>query len=198
MGLTLSDTQLQQCDEYLLLLDKWNRVHNLTSIQNFDDRVTKHLLDSLTIVPYLSNHRIIDIGSGAGLPGIPLAIYYPNYYFELLDANAKKTAFLDQCRRTLKLSNITVVHSRVEDYRPEKAFDTIICRAFSDLANIVSKTTHLCSNNAIILAMKGRFPQQELEQLVQHGLIYEVHPLTVPGLDAERHVVKILTGEAGG
>ena len=196
-GLNLTNEQIKLCEDYLSLLDKWNRVYNLTSIQTLEERVTKHLLDSFSVAPYIKGKRILDVGSGAGLPGIPLAIYYPDYLFTLLDANSKKTAFLAQCRRSLNLTNIDVIHHRIENYQVKDAFDSIICRAFSSLSDFVAQTRHLLADDGILLAMKGQYPQQELAELAQHGVIYQTHRLDVPGLDAQRHMV-IITGASSG
>lgn len=168
---------------YLSLLDKWNRAYNLTSVRDLPAMVSRHVLDSLAISPFIYGSRIIDVGSGAGLPGIPLAITHPNHQFVLLDSNGKKTRFLDEVKRSLGLNNVEVVQSRAENYHPSAAFDTVISRAFSDLAQMLNWTTHLIAENGIWLAMKGKYPQTELDMITNPS---RVHPYRVPGLEEER------------
>jgi 16S rRNA (guanine527-N7)-methyltransferase len=173
---------------FIALIEKWNKAYNLTAIRKRTDMVSLHLLDSLAIVPYLHGARIIDIGTGAGLPGIPLAIYVPERHFVLLDSNQKKTRFVQQAVLELKLKNVEVLHSRAEDYRPEQPFDTVLARAFAALPEIVQATRHLLAQHGILLAMKGRPPDDELAQLAAP---YSLHTLHVPGIDAERCLVRI-------
>lgn len=173
---------------YLTLLDKWNRAYNLTSVRDTPAMVKRHLLDSLAILPFLQGARIIDVGSGAGLPGIPLAISQPHCQFVLLDSNGKKTRFLEEVKRQLGLNNVEIVQNRVENYRPSTAFDTVVSRAFSDLAQMLHWTGHLTAENGIWLAMKGRHPETELAMIHQS---YQVHHYPVPGLEEERCAVII-------
>lgn len=179
--------------DYLLLLAKWNNAYNLTAIRDLPAMVTRHVLDSLAILPFISGKRIIDVGSGAGLPGIPLAIVQKECHFVLLDSNGKKTRFLEEVKRKLHLDNITIVQSRVEKYRPSQAFSCVTSRAFSDLAQMVGWTEHLLMPDGIWLAMKGRHPDTELSMI---HYPYEVHRYQVLGLDDERcaviikHVIK--------
>ncbi|MCK4608494.1 MAG: 16S rRNA (guanine(527)-N(7))-methyltransferase RsmG [Gammaproteobacteria bacterium] len=174
---------------YVELLQKWNKAYNLTAVREPAAIVTHHILDSLAIVPYIHGARVLDVGSGAGLPGIPLALALPDKEFVLLDSNGKKTRFLNQAKSVLALKNVTIVAERAERYQPAKLFDTIICRAFASLAEIVALTSHLLSANGQILAMKGKYPEQELQEVTNSAV---VHKLRVPGLDAERHLVCIL------
>ena len=185
-----SDQQLKQWRGYLALLRRWNRTYNLTAIEDDQAILTKHLLDSLSIAGFIKGERICDIGSGGGLPGIPLAILFPEKQFTLVDAVAKKTRFLRQVVTELKLANVQVVHARVEAYRPAYRFDQVICRAFSSLSEFVSVTGHLLAKNGEWLAMKGKLPVEELAALGKK-MAYTVHPLIVPGLDAERHLIQI-------
>lgn len=174
--------------DYLFLLAKWNNSYNLTAIRDLTAMVTRHLLDSLAILPYVRGSRVIDVGTGAGLPGIPLAILLPQYHFVLLDSNGKKIRFLQEVKRKLKLSQVEIIQSRVENYQPELKFDTVISRAFSDLAQMVCWTNHLLADQGVWLAMKGRYPQTELT-MINHP--YQVHHYQVPGMSDERCAVII-------
>jgi 16S rRNA (guanine527-N7)-methyltransferase len=173
---------------YINLLSKWNSTYNLTAIRDIDSMVNKHLLDSLAILPWIHGAHIIDVGTGAGLPGIPLAIANPLKQFTLLDSNGKKTRFLTEVKRQLDLKNIEIVQSRVENYQPEVTFDTVISRAFSSLDQMIHWTKHLIHDQGIWLAMKGRAPSDELKQL-QHP--YQVEEYSVSGLEGDRCVVII-------
>jgi 16S rRNA (guanine527-N7)-methyltransferase len=172
---------------FLTLLQKWNKTFNLTAIPN-QQMLVQHLLDSLSIAPYLTAAHIIDIGSGAGLPGIPLALAFPQKQFVLLDSVGKKTAFLHQAKATFKIDNVTVVQSRVEQYQPTQCFDGVVCRAFGTVDDIVEKTQHLICEHGHWLIMKGENPKDELANV---HLPYKVDRLIVPGLHAERHLVTI-------
>lgn len=175
--------------EYVTELMNWNRVYNLTSVRKPTDIVTRHILDSLTILPYLHGERILDIGTGAGLPGIPLAIACPDREFVLLDSSSKKLRFVQQTLGILNLDNVTLEDCRVEEYQPEVLFDTVICRAFSDLPDFYRYAARLCSSGGRMLAMKGVYPMTEVECLKDKSVIDDVVSLKVPGLDAERHLV---------
>jgi 16S rRNA (guanine527-N7)-methyltransferase len=175
--------------EYVSELMNWNRVYNLTSVRKPTDIVTRHILDSLTILPHLHGDRILDIGTGAGLPGIPLAIACPEREFVLLDSSSKKLRFVHQTLGILKLDNVTLEDSRVEEYQPEVLFDTVICRAFSDLPDFYRYAARLCTTGGRMLAMKGVYPMTEVECLQDKSVIDDVVSLKVPGLDAERHLV---------
>jgi 16S rRNA (guanine527-N7)-methyltransferase len=177
--------------EYVTELMNWNRVYNLTSVRKPTDIVTRHILDSLTIVEHLRGDRILDIGTGAGLPGIPLAIACPEREFVLLDSSSKKLRFVQQTLGILKLDNVSLENVRIDDYRPEVLFDTTICRAFSDLPDYYRNASHLCNEGGRMLAMKGVYPMTEIECLEDTGAVADVIPLKVPGLDAERHVVSM-------
>lgn len=192
LGISLTSEQAVLGVTYLELLCKWNQHYNLTAVRDIEQMLSKHLLDSLSLAPYVEASPVLDIGTGAGLPGIPLAIYYPEFEFFLLDSNSKKTAFLQQCKQSLSLANVTVVNARLEQFQSKQPFAVITSRAFSGLASIVSKTEHLCCNETTLLAMKGRLPTDELVDLA--GFRYEVIPLDVPGLDAQRHLIKIKLG----
>lgn len=174
--------------QYLLLLNKWNSAYNLTAIRKPEEMVTKHIFDSLAILPWAQGQRLLDVGTGAGLPGIPLAITKPESQFVLLDSNGKKVRFLQEVKRQLGLRNIEVVQSRVENFHPTLGFDTVISRAFSTLEQMIYWTAHLIRPEGIWLAMKGRHPDTELET-IHHP--YTVEPYTVAGIDGERCCVLI-------
>jgi 16S rRNA (guanine527-N7)-methyltransferase len=182
--------------EYVTELMNWNRVYNLTSVRKPTDIVTRHILDSLTILPYLHGERILDIGTGAGLPGIPLAIACPDREFVLLDSSSKKLRFVQQTLGILNLDNVTLEDCRVEEYQPEVLFDTVICRAFSDLPDFYRYAARLCSTGGRMLAMKGVYPMTEVECLKDKSVIDDVVSLKVPGLDAERHLVIMHASES--
>lgn len=174
--------------QYLLLLDKWNAAYNLTAIRDLETMVTKHLLDSLAILPWVHGELILDVGTGAGLPGIPLAIAQPERQFVLLDSNGKKVRFLQEVKRQLALPNLEVVQFRVENYHPKQGFDTVLSRAFSSLEQMIFWTQHLISQEGVWLAMKGRYPDEELSHLDKN---YRVHTYAVKGLESERCCVVI-------
>ena len=193
LKLTLDENQIEQLLDFIKLLEKWNKAYNLTAIRNKEAMVSLHLLDSLAIVPFIEGKSVIDIGTGAGLPGIPLAIYFPDIHFTLLDSNAKKTRFVQQALLELKIKNVSVCHNRVEDYHPGHYFDTVITRAFASLTDIVAWTGHLINEQGVLLAMKGQSTDiPELE-----GAKTTLIPINVPGIGAERCLVKIqLTKES--
>ena len=175
--------------QYLRLMQRWNRAYNLTAILDIEKMIMLHIIDSLSISPYLHGDRIIDIGTGAGLPGIPLALMHPKKNITLLDSNNKKTRFLTQVAIDLKIKNIEIISSRCENYHPELRFDSILSRAFASLAIMLQTTQHLLKEDGRFLAMKGSYPAQELLEIPQGFKINAVHPLKINGLDAERHLI---------
>ncbi|MGV8991979.1 MAG: 16S rRNA (guanine(527)-N(7))-methyltransferase RsmG [Thiobacillus sp.] len=194
LGLTLPEGAEARLLAYLALLDKWNRVYNLTAVRDVERMVRHHLLDSLATVPYFQGGRpdlvrVLDVGSGGGLPGIPLAIARPELQVTLIDSIAKKTAFLLQAKTELGLANLQVVTGRVEDFKPETKFDVITSRAFSDLKEFVTLTRHLLSPTGHWLAMKGLMPHEELISLPDWVKVSANHMLAVPGLEASRHLI---------
>ncbi|MEQ9464266.1 MAG: 16S rRNA (guanine(527)-N(7))-methyltransferase RsmG [Haliea sp.] len=191
LGLRASTDQQAQLLAYLALLCKWNRAYNLTAVRDPADMVTRHLLDSLALVPRLSGSRCIDVGTGAGLPGIPLAIMFPDREFHLLDSNGKKTRFLFQVKTGLALSNITIHHARVEAFTPAGKFDVVLSRAFASLADMVAGAGHLLQPDGVFLAMKGARPDDEIALLPGRCRVLGVYPLQVPGLDEQRHLVEL-------
>jgi 16S rRNA (guanine527-N7)-methyltransferase len=187
----LSAAQCAVLLDYLRLLDKWSRVYNLTAVHDPREMVIRHLLDSLSVIPHIKGPLVLDVGTGAGLPGIPLAVALPELEFVLLDSVAKKTRFVLQAVSELRLSNVMVKTQRVEDYRPVKLFDTVISRAFSSIAEFVAVAGAQCRPGGVLLAMKGRYPEEELSGLAVGFQLLEVTRLSVPGLDEERHVVRL-------
>ncbi len=187
LGIDLSSETQQRLLDYLALLVKWNKVHNLTAVRDPDEMVTLHLLDSLAVLPHLQCKMLLDVGSGAGLPGIPLAIVRPELRVTVLDSSHKKSTFQRQAKAELGLGNLEVVCARVEQYKPAHKFDCIISRAFSDIAEFVKLTAHLKAECGSWLAMKGVYPYDELAQVKNAAA--EVLPLAVPGLEAQRHLV---------
>jgi len=188
MGLDLAAPVRKKLLNFLELLEKWNRAYNLTAVRDPEQMVPRHLLDSLTVLPYLQGPRVLDIGTGAGLPGIPLALARPDLDFTLLDSNAKKTRFATQALHELGLKNVAVVQERVEKFHPETKFDTLIARAFASIPDMLAASRHLCAPRGRFLVMKGVFPQEELAA-VTDGYRAEVKALRIPGLDAARHLV---------
>lgn len=190
-GWNLSETVQQTLLAYLALMVKWNKVHNLTAVRDPDEMVTLHLLDSLAVLPFIEAETLLDVGSGAGLPGIPLAICLPNLKVTVIDSSQKKASFMRQVKAELKIENLEVLCGRVEAVPSEKQFDVVISRAFSDLCLFVSLTKHLCKATGTWLAMKGVFPQAELDDLAKkhHLSPAKTEVLKVPGLDAQRHLV---------
>jgi 16S rRNA (guanine527-N7)-methyltransferase len=181
--------------QYLALIQKWNSVHNLTALREPDAMLVRHLLDSLAIAPHLSGVRIADIGSGAGLPGIPLALAHSEWHLALIESNHKKAIFLQQVRIELDIKNIEVVAGRVENFRSDEGFDVVISRAFSDLADFIKLAAHLCKpGSGKLAAMKGIYPHEELSQLPSQVAVEKILPIAVPGLDGERHLVMIKPG----
>jgi len=191
LGLTLSAAARSSLLAYCQLLAKWNRTYNLTSITRVEEMVSHHLLDSLAVLPHLPAGRVIDVGTGPGLPGIPLAIARPEQSFTLLDSNGKKTRFLVQAVGELGLANVEVVNSRVEDYQPAELFDVVISRAFTSLANMVSACAHLLSTDGVFLAMKGKYPQAEIAEIPAGFQVLGSSALEIPGLDAQRHLLML-------
>lgn len=191
MQLSVEERQFEQLLAYISLLGKWSKTYNLTAIKDPMDLVTLHLLDSLAILPHLVGDRFIDVGSGAGLPGIPLAIMRPKDHFVLLDSNGKKTRFLFQVRTQLKLTNTTEVNVRAEGYTPQSKFDAVLTRAFSDLPTMLQNCHHLIKENGLFLAMKGKWPQREIDQMPSGYGLLTTAKLCIPGVEGDRHLIKI-------
>lgn len=177
--------------EYLLLLEKWNKIYNLTSIRKLDEMFIKHLLDSLVVAPLITGKKLIDVGSGGGLPGVVLAILFPEKQIDLLDSNSKKTRFLIQTKAELGLKNITVIHKRVEEYQPDILYDGVVSRAFSSLNEMLSLTKHLLTKDGNWWAMKAQKAQVELTHLPNSVMLINNFELSVPGLDAKRTLIQL-------
>ncbi len=185
-----ADAEQRECLlVFIALLARWNRTYNLTSVRDPGEMVPRHLLDSLSVNDFLSFDRILDAGTGPGLPGIPLAVLNPSRQFTLLDSNGKKTRFVQQATLELGLDNVRVVRTRLESYRPERKFATIVSRAVSCVSRMLADTEHLLARPGQLLAMKGRFPGNELDSLRTHAPT--VRRLRVPFLDGERHLIEI-------
>jgi 16S rRNA (guanine527-N7)-methyltransferase len=189
--LDISEITSKKLIEYVLLLHKWNQIHNLTSIRDPLQMLSKHIIDSLAISAYLQGPHILDVGTGAGLPGLPLALTHPQYRFALLDSNGKKTRFLTHVIQTLMITNVDIIPLRVEKYHPENCFNSIISRAFSQLNKFLNKTKHLCCANGIFLAMKGQYPTEEIETLDADFKLINAKALKIAGLDEKRHLLII-------
>jgi 16S rRNA (guanine527-N7)-methyltransferase len=189
LGLVLDGSAVDKLVAYATLLEKWNRVHNLTAIREEAKLVTHHLLDSLAVAPHLPAGRLLDVGSGGGLPGIPLAIVQPGRQVTLLDSNQKKGTFLRQAVMELGLKNADVAAQRIEDHRPPHAYEAVISRAFSDLADFVNLAGPSAAEGGSLVAMKGVHPHAEIARLPAGWTLRRVIELQVPQLDAARHLL---------
>jgi len=189
LGIDLRAAAIDKLMAYSALLYKWNRTYNLTALRDPDQAVSHHLLDSLAVLPFVPAGSLLDVGSGGGMPGIPLAIARPDLPVTLLDSNSKKSAFLQQAAIELVLANISVHGGRVEQYHPSVGFSAIISRAFSELADFVQLSRHLLAGEGRWLAMKGVWPHAEIARLPPDIVVEAVHRLAVPGVDGERHLV---------
>lgn len=191
LQLQLSDEQKTLLLDYLALLQKWNKVYNLTSVRDPQSMLTRHVLDSLSLIPYLNCKSLLDVGSGAGLPGIPIAICFPQMTVTLLDSNIKKTRFLQQVKAELKLNNVTVVHGRVEQISLPKV-EVVTARAFATIAEIIDLAARHCDDAGSLILMKGVYPGQELAAVQSGFKLQDVVALSVPGDQAERHLVRLI------
>jgi len=189
MGVTISADQSQLLVEYLALLCKWNKAFNLTAIRDEREMVSRQLLDSLSILPFIRGEQILDVGTGPGLPGIPLAIMLPESNFTLIDSNGKKTRFVQQSKTELKLANMGVINGRVESETDDAGYQTITSRAFSSLVDFVEMTVGLLAPGGRLVAMKGILPEEEISQLEKGNYTIESHVLKVPGTTGQRHAV---------
>ncbi len=201
----ITEAEQQKLIQFVLLLNKWNKVYNLTSIRNPLDMITLHLLDSLVLLPFFAAghniRRVLDVGTGGGIPGIPLAICLPEIDFVLMDSRGKKIRFIQTVIAQLGLKNVTAIHSRVENYHLEEqqdknTFDRVISRAFASLEDMLLSCQHLCCSQeghrtGKFLAMKGQIPEEEIAQLPEGFRIEEINELSVAGLNAQRHLIQI-------
>lgn len=190
-GLELDAAARARLLDYVALLVKWNRVYNLTSVRKPQDMLTRHILNSLVVLPHVKGPRVLDVGTGAGLPGLVLAIARPDWRIVLLDSSNKKLRFVRQVIADLQLGNASVEHMRIEEYQPAAPFDTLISRAFSSLDEMHKHCARLCAQDGRILAMKGVYPLAEIESLPDASVVVAAHTLTVPGLDAQRHLLEL-------
>ena len=191
LGIPLSETQAAQLLRLLDELDDWNQRMNLTAIRERSQQITKHLLDSLTVHAHLQGTSVADIGTGAGFPGLPLAVALPQLQFTLVDSTAKKLKFVEHAVQTLGLHNVQTVHTRAETYRPKERFDCVVSRAVGPIETFVKGSGHLCVGGGRLLAMKGRYPTDELAHIPSGWKLAAVHRLNVPGLDEQRHLVEL-------
>lgn len=188
LALIASGQQVSLLLDFVSLIQKWNKAYNLTAVRCVNEMLHLHILDSLAILPFVTGRKIIDVGTGAGLPGIPLAVLMPNVQFTLVDGNSKKTRFVQQAVLELGLSNVEVVHSRIESLGRRAEYDTVLSRAFSALENIINLTEYLLRSGGVLIAMKGQEPTSELEKI---DWAYSVDSICVPGVEADRCVVRI-------
>ena len=189
--LVVTQEKQLQLINYVLLMHKWNKTYNLTSVRDPRDMVIKHIVDSIAVAPFLDKIRYIDVGTGPGLPGIPLAIMCPDKQFVLLDSLGKRVRFMRQVAYELKIANIQPVQSRVEDFVPDVEIDGVLSRAFASLKGMLHWCQHLVDSHGVFIALKGQLPTNELEELPLGFILQETIKLNVPGLDGERHIVKI-------
>ncbi|MCG8414491.1 MAG: 16S rRNA (guanine(527)-N(7))-methyltransferase RsmG [Pseudomonadales bacterium] len=183
--------QIEKLEKFVLLLQKWNASYNLIADSATEVILTRHIFDSLSISPYITANCVLDVGTGAGFPGIPLAIVHPDTDFVLLDSNGKKTRFLFQVKLALELDNVSVENCRIEHYQSNRQIDIVTCRAFSSLPDMVEKTASILAEGSRLLAMKGRCPELELEALTSDYKITNIEKLAIPGDNAERHLIQV-------
>lgn len=192
-ALTVTDRQVDQLIELVLMLNKWNKAYNLTSVRDPRQMLVRHIMDSILVAPYVNGEYIADVGTGPGLPGLPLAIMHPSKHFVLIDSLGKRMNFIRQVVHQLGLTNVSVVQSRVEAYQPDRTFDSVLSRAFASLADMVTWCHHLPSAQGQFVALKGQLDPQELQTIPSGYQIAATHRIEVPELDAERHVVIVKT-----
>jgi 16S rRNA (guanine527-N7)-methyltransferase len=191
LGIELTEAQGRALLAHLDLVDEWNARFNLTAIRDREQQITKHVLDSLSVRPWLRGQRIADVGSGAGFPGIPLAICEPSRQFALIESTGKKCRFLEAVQQTLALDNVEVVQARAEAFKPAIRYDSVVARAVGPLSDLVRNAGALVAGGGRLLAMKGRHPAEELAARLSGWKVAGVHRLAVPGLDEERHLVEL-------
>ena len=196
LRLPVGDDVTQKLLDYVALIGKWNRVYNLTAVREPEKMLGLHVLDSLAVAPHLVGRSVLDVGSGAGLPGIPLAIARPELEVTLLDSNQKKTAFQQQAVIELKLGNVRAINSRVEAWTGSDVFDVVISRAFAELGDFVTRAGPRCAAHGVLAAMKGVYPHDEIRRMPSEYALERVVPLGVPGVAAERHLVLVKHAKA--
>lgn len=191
LELDITTEQQAKLVGYVEMINKWNKAYNLTSVRDPHQMMIKHILDSLAVKPYVEGKTVIDVGTGPGLPGIPLAIVLPDTHFVLLDSLGKRVRFMKQCAHDLGIPNIEPVQSRVEEHQPQQAYDCVLSRAFASLKDMLHWCSHLVDSQGKFLALKGQFPQEELGEVSNHYQIKSINNLSVPELEGERHLVTI-------
>lgn len=191
LALDITTEQADKLTGYVQRIDKWNKAYNLTSVRDPEQMMVKHILDSLAVTRFVSGKRVIDVGTGPGLPGMPLAIMLPDIKFTLLDSLGKRVRFMKQCAFELGLTNVTPVHSRVEEHEPAQPYDIVLSRAFASLKDMLHWCQHLVDSSGVFFALKGQFPQSEIDEVSDHFQIGSVEALSVPDLTGERHLVTI-------
>lgn len=196
IDLEINEQQLEKLKQYVDLLSRWNKTYNLTAVRNPAEMIPLHIFDSLVVASYIRGTHCLDVGSGAGLPGIPLAIMQPDRHFTMLDTNGKKTRFIQQAIIELGLKNAGVVQSRVESWQAPQPYEAIISRAFSSIVDFVNGCSELLAENGTLYAMKGQFPVQELAYLPKGYVLTSRHELDVPYVEGERHLLEINRSEA--
>lgn len=187
-----TEIMINRFTHYLNSLIQWNKAYNLTAITEKKSVLIRHLLDSLIVYPFINQSTVIDVGSGAGLPGLLLAIACPHTHFHLLDSANKRTRFMQQMVLEMQLTNVTVIHARVQDFKPEQGFDLVLSRAFATLSDMILWSKHLVKQNGLFLAMKGKCDSSELSALAKNApdiTIKQIYPLTIPDLNESRHLV---------
>jgi len=189
LGLSFSQEKIEKLLAFLMLVHKWNKTHNLTAISNLEDMIGLHVLDSLSVFQYIQGDRVIDIGTGAGFPGMVLAIIDPEREYYLLDSLKKRTHFLRHVTHKLAITNVTIIDSRAENYQPEQKFDICVSRAFSSLQQMVEYTYQLAKDDGLFLAMKGGYPTDEIKALPKSVELEKVVACAIPGLNAKRHLI---------
>ncbi|GGD71756.1 16S rRNA (guanine(527)-N(7))-methyltransferase RsmG [Lacimicrobium alkaliphilum] len=190
--LDLNEIQQQKLIALVELIHKWNKAYNLTSVRDAEDMLTRHIIDSVVVAPHIQGQSFIDVGTGPGLPGLPLAIVMPEHKFVLLDSLGKRIRFIRQAVFELGLENVTAVQARVEDYHPDSSFDGVLSRAFASIKDMLHWCQHLVDSQGTFLALKGQVPSHELESLPTGFTVGDIIRLEVPGLQAERHLIKII------
>jgi 16S rRNA (guanine527-N7)-methyltransferase len=199
LGIALTEKQIKQLLQHIIVLDKWNRVHNLTAIRDINEMVGKHVLDSLSVLPELVKQSpammtLADVGTGAGFPGLPLAIACPDWQVTLIDSNHKKVGFIKQVIHISEIKNISIIAGRVE--QQTQRFAAVISRAFASLAEMVEYTRPICRDETVLWAMKGKYPEQELSELPKPYIVSGAYPLVVPQCEGERHLLRIIKGHS--
>lgn len=191
LELTLTQQQQDQLVGYVLLMNKWNKAYNLTSVRDPEQMMVKHILDSLAVTKHINAAKVIDVGTGPGLPGIPLAIMHPDKAFTLLDSLGKRVRFMKQVAHELSLTNVTPIQSRVEEHQPEQPYDAVLSRAFASLKDMLHWCQHLVDSDGVFLALKGQYPEQEVADMGDAFSLSSVESLLVPDLVGERHLLTI-------